>query len=347
MENPKISVIVPVYNVEKYLQRCMNSLFNQTLKQIEIILVDDESPDNCPAMCDEYVRQDNRVKVVHKKNGGLSYARNSGMELASGKYIAFLDSDDFVKKEMYEKLLTYAESNELDTCFCCTQRYYNSGETVPIIEVFGNKIFNGRNEVDTFLMEMVGGEEYEGEKTYCISAWKAIYSMELINKYDISFLSERIMASEDLFFHIDYLSRAQNVGWLDELLHYYYYNANSISSTYSEIKYNRIKTAMKGLSLYLNKYYSLDYYKKYYYGQLLRYQKVIFNYEIKRKDISYWKIRNILKRECNDPLLNFMSTDFSLKRLPLQKKIYSFTIKHKLVDLIFILNKGKKIIKRN
>jgi len=95
---PKVSVIVPIYNVEKYFERCMRSLLNQTLKEIEIILVDDESPDNCPAMCDEYAGTDNRVKVIHKKNEGLGFARNSGLEIATGEYVAFVDSDDFVKK---------------------------------------------------------------------------------------------------------------------------------------------------------------------------------------------------------------------------------------------------------
>ena len=84
----KVSVIVPVYNVEKYLDRCMQSLLNQTLKDIEIIMVDDGSPDNCPKMCDDYAKQDSRVKVIHKKNAGLGLARNSGLEVATGEYVA-------------------------------------------------------------------------------------------------------------------------------------------------------------------------------------------------------------------------------------------------------------------
>ena len=98
---PKVSIIVPVYNVEKYLVRCMESLLNQTLKEIEIILVDDGSPDNCPQMCDEYARRDSRVKVIHKSNAGLGYARNSGLDVAVGEYIAFVDSDDYVDTSMY------------------------------------------------------------------------------------------------------------------------------------------------------------------------------------------------------------------------------------------------------
>ena len=97
----KVSIIVPVYNVEKYIDRCMKSLMNQTLHEIEIILVDDGSPDSCPQMCDEYAKQDTRVKVIHKENAGLGYARNSGLEIATGEYVAFVDSDDYVDTQMF------------------------------------------------------------------------------------------------------------------------------------------------------------------------------------------------------------------------------------------------------
>lgn len=97
---PKVSIIVPVYNVEKYLARCMESLLNQTLTEIEIILVDDGSPDNCPQMCDEYARRDSRVKVIHKSNAGLGYARNSGLDVAIGEYIAFVELDRLLNNQL-------------------------------------------------------------------------------------------------------------------------------------------------------------------------------------------------------------------------------------------------------
>lgn len=101
---PLISVIVPIYKVEKYLKKCVDSIINQTYKNLEIILVDDGSPDNCPKICDEYARQDRRIKVIHKENGGLSDARNAGMKVATGEYISFIDSDDRIKPEMIEAM---------------------------------------------------------------------------------------------------------------------------------------------------------------------------------------------------------------------------------------------------
>ena len=105
----KISVIVPVYNVENYLRRCVDSIINQTYKNLEIILVDDGSPDNCPVICDEYAQKDSRIKVIHKENGGLSSARNCGMDMATGEYIGFVDGDDWIESDMYKFLIENAE----------------------------------------------------------------------------------------------------------------------------------------------------------------------------------------------------------------------------------------------
>lgn len=105
MINHLISIIVPVYNVEKYLHRCVDSILSQTYTNIEIILVDDGSPDNCPAICDEYAAKDSRVKVIHKANGGVSSARNAGLQLFSGEYLTFVDSDDFVGEKYVENML--------------------------------------------------------------------------------------------------------------------------------------------------------------------------------------------------------------------------------------------------
>lgn len=104
MKDDLISVIVPVYNVEKYLHKCINSILNQTYKNLEIILIDDGSTDNSGKICDEYALKDNRIKVIHKENGGLSSARNAGLDICSGDYIGFVDSDDYIAEDMYEYL---------------------------------------------------------------------------------------------------------------------------------------------------------------------------------------------------------------------------------------------------
>ena len=122
MENELIRVIVPVYNVSRYIDRCMTSLLKQTYENIEIILVDDGSPDDCGFKCDQYARTDSRVYVIHKKNAGLGMARNSGLDIAKGKYVAFIDSDDYVDEQMFERLYDRLKHEKADTCFC---RYYD------------------------------------------------------------------------------------------------------------------------------------------------------------------------------------------------------------------------------
>lgn len=114
----KISVIVPVYNVEKYIHKCVDSIINQTYENLEIILVDDGSPDNCGKICDEYSKKDNRIRVIHKENGGLSSARNAGLDIATGEYIGFVDSDDYIATDMYEKLYECIQKEKSDMAIC-------------------------------------------------------------------------------------------------------------------------------------------------------------------------------------------------------------------------------------
>ena len=108
MRNVKVSIVVPIYNVEKYLNRCMTSLLGQTLQDIEIIMVDDESPDCCPKMCDEWTSCDARINTVHRENGGLSCARNTGLSVATGDYVTFIDSDDWIAKDTYEYCMAFS-----------------------------------------------------------------------------------------------------------------------------------------------------------------------------------------------------------------------------------------------
>ena len=126
MKEPKISVIVPVYKVEPYLRKCLDSIVNQTYRNLEIILVDDGSPDNCGAICDEYAAKDQRVRVIHKANGGLSSARNAALEIATGAYIGFVDSDDWIEVKMFEVLLSGLQTAGADISVCGHYEEYKS-----------------------------------------------------------------------------------------------------------------------------------------------------------------------------------------------------------------------------
>lgn len=124
MEKEKISVIVPVYNVEQYLGRCVDSILEQTYQNLEVLLVDDGSPDSCGDICDKYAKEDSRVRVLHKENGGLSDARNAGIELATGTYVAFIDSDDWIEPQMMEVLYTTLLCHDADIAECSYRNLY-------------------------------------------------------------------------------------------------------------------------------------------------------------------------------------------------------------------------------
>lgn len=128
--NPKISIIVPVYNVEKYIHKCVDSILNQSFKDFELILIDDGSPDNCGKICDEYASQDSRVIVVHKENGGQATARNAALDIARGEYIGFVDSDDYIESDMYEILYNMCIENDCDISNCSSTIYYKDRKVV-------------------------------------------------------------------------------------------------------------------------------------------------------------------------------------------------------------------------
>ena len=144
-----ISIVLPIYNVENYIEKCMESVLNQTYKNIEIILVDDGSPDNCPIICDQYVKEDNRVKVVHKENGGLSDARNAGIKVANGDYITFIDSDDYVDKDYVEFLYNTIEETDADIAIGGHRVIYDSGKIIEMELIYPH----GENYIkDIYLM---------------------------------------------------------------------------------------------------------------------------------------------------------------------------------------------------
>ena len=239
---PKVSVIVPIYNVEKFLTRCVESIQKQTLKDIEIILVDDGSPDKCPKMCEEFLKQDNRVKVIHKKNGGLGYARNSGIEIATGEYIAFVDADDYIDLDMYEVMYNAASINDVD--FVRVDNYKES---------IGGKILN-RNEVppmkegiydknrlrEELLFPQLGLLPTDtGNRYVSCSVWRNIYRKSIIEKYSIRFVSERDLISEDIPFNISYMMKCESAYVINRKYYHYIVNQKSLTQSYNPDRFNQ------------------------------------------------------------------------------------------------------------
>lgn len=160
----KISVIVPIYNVEQYLRECIDSIISQTYKNLEIILINDGSTDACPSICNQYAKQDERIAVIHKKNGGLSDARNAGLDIATGDYIGFVDSDDYVDHDMYEILLSNAVKYQADISCCRYSERYEDGSTVD----YGNgavTVYTGQEGLKEYLLGKTM-DPFVGNKLY-------------------------------------------------------------------------------------------------------------------------------------------------------------------------------------
>ena len=153
----KISVIVPIYNVEKYLKKCLDSIIYQSLKDIEIIMVDDGSTDSCSQICDYYSSLDERIKVVHKENQGLGLARNTGLDIAKGKYVTFIDSDDYISIDYLKKVYNVAEENKADVVYSGFANLNNDGIVEFSPNPYGNrKIY--KNGIKNIMYEMMGSK---------------------------------------------------------------------------------------------------------------------------------------------------------------------------------------------
>lgn len=324
----KISIIVPCYKVERYLNRCINSIVSQTLHDIEIILVDDLSPDSTPQMCDEWAARDSRIKVIHKANNeGLGMARNTGMDAATGEYISFVDSDDCLELDMMERLYNECKKDNLDIIYS----EFNVDE-YPGFRVVERpeRLYVGKNEIEELRLDVVGAEPtfISGVKYHC-SACKGLYRYSVIKENRVRFLSEREYISEDMMFNLNALYYAKRVKIVPWQFYHYCLNGASLTHTYRADRWEKLLKmldAMNTPDLYDNK------------DELhLRLTRTAIFYtmngagqEKKRSDIGLFKklrnVRLVIENEYVQRLLD----GYPIMSLPIKWKIYTVLLKYKL-----------------
>ena len=230
----KVSVIVPVYNREKYLHQCMDSIVSQTLKEIEIILVDDGSTDASPAICDEYAAKDLRVKVIHKQNAGMGVAYNTGMAEAKGDYIGFVETDDWIEPEMYEELYNKALEQDVDMV---KSLYTNvRGERKWLVNQYGNLCFNQRFETSSIIAPKIALAHP--------STWSAIYRRSFVEKYKIQYAERPGAMAQDRDFFWQVITQVQSFYLLPRSYYNYRNDAPDSSS------FQGYKTAMNSMASY-------------------------------------------------------------------------------------------------
>lgn len=214
MQEPLISVIVPVYKVEPYLDRCVESIVNQTYKDLEIILVDDGSPDNCPAMCDAWAEKDSRIKVIHKENGGLSDARNVGMSLASGELMGFVDSDDWISPDMYQLLYHRMLESDSDISACGVEMVFEDGSSSRMLTKLGECVLSTEDAMRAIIEESWLKQP----------VWHKLYRRETIQ--NIPFPVGKY--HEDVFWSYQAVGSAKSVSVFDTPCYFYTQRSESI-----------------------------------------------------------------------------------------------------------------------
>lgn len=238
MENDRrdlISVIIPVYRVEAYLKRCVDSVLAQTYPDMEVILVDDGSPDGCPGICDRYAAADHRVKVIHQENAGLSGARNAGIEAAQGEYLAFVDSDDYLAPEFLEKLYRACIETGSDMSVCRWE--YVKGEQIPERGSGEVKVYSGR--------EMLANL-YTPDGAYFVVAWNKLYCRELFQ--EIRYPVGRIHEDEATTYRI--FDRIKQAAYVDSSLYGYFVAPSSITRGFQPKRMDWVKAVAERMDFF-------------------------------------------------------------------------------------------------
>lgn len=341
--NELISVIVPVYNVEEYIEQCVNSIRAQTYTNLEIILVDDGSKDSSGLICDKLAQEDARIHVIHKPNGGVSSARNAGLDYAHGEYIAFVDGDDYIDATMYEKLL-YKMDEDTDIVFCYLQRFYPDGKV---------RYYNDSYEF--FLEEpwdvspiLCRGGYLNGEEVHSIdcSACRSLYKNLLLKEYRVRF-EEKVKTNEDELFLMEYLSVCNRAALIKECLYHYRKDRKESVSTFKSIEiemdYEHEKNKWLLRKNIVSRSFRLPSKKK---KLLLLFLGHEYYYNFSRRQIvRNSNYKEILRRYNKDPDIKEIRESLSISNLRqtgrgLKRMIFVKMCQYGLFSLVHFLNKG-------
>lgn len=332
---PLVSIIVPVYKVEKYLKRCVDSLTNQTLSDIEIILVDDGSPDNSGKICDSLQEKDCRIKVIHKSNGGLSSARNAGVKIAQGQYIGFVDSDDDVTLDMYEKMYSVAKRENVDFVMSDYQRICADGRCYLKTLDIPSGLYEKKQMRRIIFPNLIMGENIEYGPL--LSVWHCLYRMDFLRQNNLYF-DEKVRWSEDNIFSAIAGYCCERFYYMKgEGLYHYYQNEGTITTSYRSGAWKVYCTMNEHLHNFFDPIKDFDFSRQlklhmiYYACNCIGQELTLPKLEAKRG------IRNILEtRQLRDSF-----TDFKMPRVGIKLKIQLYLMKYRQTDLLYRIKKAK------
>jgi glycosyltransferase involved in cell wall biosynthesis len=283
---PLISVIVPIYKTEIYLKQCIDSILAQTLTDIEIILVDDGSPDNCPAICDEYAKKDKRVKVIHQKNGGYGKACNAGINAATGEYIGIVESDDYIEHDMYETLYSAVQDDHCPIVKGSFFREYQDGyRDICSLKHITNNQLQCKIKPEDSLKLMI----------HDTSIWAAIYRRDFIISNKIKMLETKGASYQDDVWKFETFAMAEHITLIDKPVYHYRYMREGSSVTSNE-KFNAVFDNFSEIKKFLLSNNKYKQYKNSYYVHYLFSARFNFNrFDEKERKKFILQIRNVIK----------------------------------------------------
>lgn len=323
-----ITVIIPVYNVEGYIRQCIDSVLGQTYTELEVILVDDGSTDCSGIICDEYACKDARIKVIHKENGGLSSARNVALDIATGEYIAFVDSDDYLALDTFEKC--YAKLLQTDADVCMFSHYTTNGETCTAHRLpFEKEVYTGEDVKNKVFPKFFGktSNDLEVEGFVC----RQIFKRDVIG--ELRFRSEREYFAEDVVFDIELYSKVSRFCVINEPLYYYRYVSSSLSNKYRDKLFEKLNNLLVFMAERA-KGQSGDLYNRVL-GRAFTFAKFAC-LNVKKGDMLSRKEQISLIREIAENIYVRESINI-IKRSSLKEKVFAFLLKKKAARLILAL----------
>lgn len=341
--NVKVSVIVPVYNVpEKYLRKCVNSLICQTLKDIEIILVDDGTPNTSGIVCDALAKSDDRIKVIHQKNKGLCGARNTGVKEACGEWISFVDGDDWIDNNTYETLYRIGEQKNTDIVMFGYVKDYPSRSIVMNYDKYfeDGKVYSSEDEIK-YLQRMI--LNYNAN---CAMAPTKFIKRELINKYDIYHDELLRQGAEGIEFNIRLFSKIKSACFVNKNFYHYIYNDESITTVHNEKNHQMVLNCFKKIKKEIN---NNDNEIMYWFYNRMKYvilTTAISGYFSNSNPENYLtqkkKFREYLKDDLVRETLKYSDSNLSFSR-----KVTLFLIKRKMFLFVKIISKLRTKQKSN
>ena len=335
IQKPDISVIVPMYNVEEFLPRCVESIINQTHKNIEIILVDDGSPDKSGEIADEYANKDERISVIHQDNKWLGGARNSGLKVAKGKYVLFVDSDDYIRQDMCELLYNKIEEDGVDAVFFGLTPVNENGVILSsgLLPLTINKVYRG-NEVQETLYPLI-------ISTHSLnSAVMKIYRRDFLVNNDLLF-DESVRYAEDYVFCLDLFPRLKSFSYLNEPLYYYVENNSSIMHARDAAIINKLITLYEYRERFLEKNDLITDENKRLSCELLT-KMVVVNlpkYLGVGNNTTYREKMKLIKDLCNNQTIQYAVSNIDTLNMDLGRYGISviYSIRRKLYYSIYVL----------